>query len=277
MGKETGIEWTDHTFNPWWGCSRVSPGCAHCYAEAYDKRLGGALWKPGAERRTFGGKHWAGPRGWNEAAGRAKRRARVFCASMADVFDSEGPALERARLWELIRETPNLDWQLLTKRPHNIASMLPSDWGDGWSNVWLGTTVENQEQVGRVRLLSEVPAAVRFLSVEPLLGSVRLGLAIQHVRWVIVGGESGPHARPMRADWVRALRDEVVGAGVAFFFKQWGTWRNNPLAEEPCVGITPAEHVANSDPVGKGGSLLDGQSWKDFPTPAARPRQVALL
>lgn len=175
MGVETKIQWTDHTFNAWWGCTKVSAGCDHCYAEAFDHRLGGAHWGAGAARKVFKDKHWSEPRRWNEAARKAGKRARVFCSSMADVFDSEAPEGELTKLWELIRETPWLDWQLLTKRPHRIAQSLPADWGDGWPNVWLGTTVENQEQAElRIPRLLAVAARVRFLSCEPLLGQVDL-------------------------------------------------------------------------------------------------------
>lgn len=146
MGKETGIGWTRHTFNPWWGCKKVSAGCKFCYAESIDKVYGGGQhWGIGAPRREFGDKHWNEPRRWNKQAVKDGVRRRVFCASMADVFDPEAPAGALERLWQLIRETPQLDWLLLTKRPERIASSLPADWGKGWHNVWLGTSVENQE------------------------------------------------------------------------------------------------------------------------------------
>lgn len=149
LGKSTPIEWTDHTFNPWWGCTKVSPACDHCYAEAWDKRTGGDHWGPHSNRRTFGDKHWNEPLRWDRAAAEAGARRRVFCASMADVFDNAAPENALSRLWQLVRSTPWLDWQLLTKRPQNIRTMLPPDWGEGYANVWLGTTTENQEEADR--------------------------------------------------------------------------------------------------------------------------------
>lgn len=228
MAENSAIEWTTHTFNPWWGCQAVSPGCDHCYAEALDKRFGGAHFGPGAERRRT--KSWSGPRKWNRIAAETGTRPRVFCASMSDVFDNAVPVEWRNDLWRLIDETPNLDWLLLTKRPQNIAKMLPGEhiglipWGvGGWPNVWLGTTVENQaEAERRIDVLAAVPTLTRFLSMEPLLGPVVPDLT--HIHWVIVGGESGPGARPMHPDWARMLRDQCAAAGVPFLFKQWGDW-----------------------------------------------------
>ena len=251
MAEQTAIAWTDHTFNPWWGCTKVSPGCDHCYAETLDRRTGGQHWGPHAARRRTSEKNWHQPLRWNQAAERAGVRRRVFCASMADVFDNAVPAAWRADMWDLIRATPSLDWQLLTKRPQNIEKMLPPDWGLGWSNVWLGTTVENQVEANRrVPILLDVPAAIRFLSCEPLIGPVDLrsiDLVGGHdevlplgagwlgrlepgeeegsrIGWVICGGESGAGARPMHPDWARSLRDQCAAAGVPFFFKQWGEW-----------------------------------------------------
>lgn len=145
MGENSKIEWTHHTFNTWWGCVKVSPACDNCYAESLSKRFGDH-WGPKAEYRTFSDKHWNEPLRWNRAAEKAGERHRVFCASMADVFDNRAPEGARERLWALIRQTPHLDWLLLTKRPQNIAEMLPEDWGDGYPNVWLGVTVENQRK-----------------------------------------------------------------------------------------------------------------------------------
>src|SRR5690348_736847 len=192
MGEGTKIQWTDHSFNPWWGCTRVSPGCEHCYAEAFAKRTG-LGWGVAAERRFFGDKHWNEPRRWNAAAEKEGRRHRVFCASMADVFEDR-PELApwRERLWDLIDETPWLDWQLLTKRPENVNRLVTPAWHTGaWpENVWLGTTVEDQRRAEeRIPELLNCAAKVRFLSCEPLLGPVDLDL--DGIQWVIVGGESG--------------------------------------------------------------------------------------
>ncbi len=226
MGKNTAIAWTHHTFNPVWGCEKVSPGCDRCYAETFDRRVGGHHWGPNAPRRTFGPKHWTEPYAWNRAAEDAGERRRVFCGSMCDVFDAAWPDGARDRLWTVIRETPHLDWLLLTKRPENIASMLPALWGDGWSNVWLGVTVENADALWRVDLLRKVPAALRFVSCEPLLDAVVFPFGYlmddRAVQWVIVGGESGPKPRPMDIEWARAIQRQCAAAGSAFFAKQLG-------------------------------------------------------
>lgn len=254
MGEATKIQWTDHTFNAWWGCTKVSAGCDNCYAEAFDKRLGGKHWGAGIERKVFKDKHWAEPLRWNATALKAGKRARVFCSSMADVFDAEAPAGQLERLWALICETTNLDWQLLTKRPHRIAQSLPADWGVGYPNVWLGTTVENQEQAElRIPRLLAVPARLRFLSCEPLLGPVDLSafmggpyvaLPGDHVElnynfglsWVIIGGESGRGARPFDGRWAGALVRQCRSAGVACFVKQLGAAPMAPIRLEDGKG-----------------------------------------
>lgn len=219
MGERTGIQWTDHTFNPWWICAPVSPGCAHCYAEVLAKRFG-YRWGVGVPRRTFGEKHWQEPLRWNRKAEAERRRYRVFCASMADVFDPEGPSGERARLWELIGHTNWLDWQILTKRPENISSMLPANWGSGYPNVWLGTTVENQRYVDRITVLTAIPAAIHFISYEPALSPI--SFKSRKIDWIIVGGESGPKARPFKLSWARSILAESRKNGIAVFVKQMG-------------------------------------------------------
>lgn len=256
MGADTKIEWAHHTFNPWTGCTRVSPGCDNCYAEALSKRSPATFgaWTPGAPRKRTSPAYWDQPRRWNARAERAGTPARVFCASVADVFDNQAPPEWRADLWALIWETPWLNWLLLTKRPQNIRAMLPGGWGrDGWQHVWLGTTVENQEEADRrIPHLLAVPARVRFLSCEPLLGPIDLtrisgpnstqlinallGTSrdpdwtsdAARIDWVIAGGESGPGARPMAPAYARALRNQCEGASVPFFFKQWGEWQPLP-------------------------------------------------
>lgn len=180
MTENTKIEWCDHTFNPWVGCTKVSPACDHCYAEGWAKRTGlPQLWA-GELRRTSAA-NWRLPLKWDIEAEASGIRRKVFCASLDDVFDNQAPERWRADLWSLIAETPHLDWLLLTKRPQNIAKMLPSqaaghpEWGEGWPNAWLGTTVENQTEADRrIPHLLAIPAAIRFLSCEPLLGSVEL-------------------------------------------------------------------------------------------------------
>ena len=221
MATNSKIEWTSHTFNPWWGCTKISEGCRFCYAQAIANRYGHNVWGPGVERRTFGDTHWREPLRWNQEARRSGERARVFCASMSDVFDERAPETERQKLWELIRCTPLLDWQILTKRPHLIADNLPHDWGGGYENVWLGTSVEDMRVVSRIAQLVSVPAAVHFLSLEPLIGPLD-DLPLEGIEWVIVGGESGPKSRPMQTEWVESIRLQCQINSVPFFFKQWG-------------------------------------------------------
>ncbi len=224
MGAKTGISWTDHTFNPWWGCVRVSPGCEHCYAETFSKRVGEAVWGVDAERRFFGDKHWNEPKKWNREAEKAGERARVFCASMADVFEDRPDLVaEREKLWTLIHCTPWLDWQLLTKRPENIRRMLPPSWGTGWPNVWLGVTGEDQEWADRrLRELLTIDAVVRFVSYEPALGPVNFTPHLGGLDWIIIGGESGNKARPFNLNWARDVIEQCAHAGVACFMKQFG-------------------------------------------------------
>lgn len=205
VSEHTAIGWTHHTFNIAWGCMKVSPGCANCYAETFSKRTGHDIWGPAAttSRRTFGEAHWREPLKWNAAAALIGERRRVFTSSMADVFEDHPTIdLERERLWPLIRATPQLDWQILTKRPDRIAALLPADWGSGYPNVWLGTSIESQEFVARLRPLVEIPAAVRFVSAEPLLGPLDLRAFAPHVDWVITGGESGRRRRTMDLLWM---------------------------------------------------------------------------
>ena len=224
MAKNSTIEWTDNTFNPWIGCSKVSEGCENCYAEAGDnfRHWTPMGWGPGKPRHRTSAENWKEPLKWNRAAAAAGIRTRVFCASLADVFDQEVDPSWRADLWDLIRQCPSLDWQILTKRPEFIASCLPSNWGTGWPNVWLGTSVENQRWADiRIPHLISVPAVVHFLSVEPLLDSITFK-SLDDIEWVIVGGESGPGARPMSPPWVSAIQSQCQTANVPFFFKQWG-------------------------------------------------------
>jgi len=195
---------------------------------------------------------WGQPLRWNRDAQQEGRQHRVFCASMADVFEFH-PQLDepRARLWALVEATPYLDWQLLTKRPMNILRMVPESWRAGLpANVWIGTSVEDQERANlRIPHLLRVPARVRFLSCEPLLGPVDLTPWLDALHWVITGGESGPHARPLDPDWVQGLRDQCQAGDMALFHKQWG-------------GRTPKA----------GGRDLDGRTWDQFPAAlAARP------
>jgi len=240
VGEKTNISWTHHTFNPWWGCWKISPECENCYAEAWDHRLGGEHWGRTAPRRFFGAAHWKEPRRWNKDAELAGERRRVFCESMGDLFERhpvpETAALmdeARARLWRLINDTPWLDWLLLTKRPENFATMLP--WaldGRPWPNVWAGVTAGVRSSLPRVEILRRTPAVAHFVSGEPLLehitredwdralDPVAVG-ALYDIDLLIIGDESGSRRRPAQLDWVRDARDAAERNGVAFHFKQW--------------------------------------------------------
>ncbi len=222
MAEITGIAWTDSTFNPWWGCVKVGPECANCYAATLDKRTGGDHWGIGTKPRAMSDNNWKNPTKWNRKAGEANRRHKVFCGSMCDWCDKNAPEGQRDRLWEMIRNTPNLDWQLLTKRAPNIKKYLPADWGDGYENVWLGVSCGDRKHgLPRVDTLRDIPAKVRFLSIEPLLEDLGK-INLEGIHWVIVGGESGPGCRPMELDWVKSIKDQAEDAGVAFFYKQRG-------------------------------------------------------
>lgn len=245
MGKDTKIEWANNTFSPWVGCTKVSAACDSCYAESWAKRSGQpGLWA-GDRRRTTPA-YWRQPLKWNaESPAKHGRPTRVFCASLSDVFDNQVPTEWRNDLWELIGSTPNLIWMLLTKRPQNIAKMLPPaemrPWTGGWPwpNVWLGTTVENQTEADRrIPLLLKTPAAKRFLSCEPLLGPIDLSPWADKISWTIVGGESGPKARPMAKAWAEILRDQCKAADVPFFMKQMT--KKAPIPEDLQVRQFPA-------------------------------------
>jgi protein gp37 len=274
--ENSNISWTDHTFNPWIGCARVSPGCTNCYAEARNDRYGEGLWGKNAPRRITSDANWRKPLKWDRDAAATGRPAFVFCASLADVFEDRADLEEpRVRLWRLIADTPNLVWMLLTKRPENVLGMVPRRWiGDDdpvfcgstlgyvqavgqWpSNVWIGTTVEDQARADeRVPTLARIPAPVRFLSCEPLLESVDLIGYLPTgdddpdppIDWVICGGESGPKHRPLDLAWARTLRDQCRAYGVPFWFKQVG-------------GNIYIDGVA-------GGAKLDGTTYHERPEP----------
>lgn len=269
MGKDSEISWTDHTFNVVWGCTKVSEACKRCYAEAFAKRTGHDVWGEGGDRRLLSDAYWNEPRRWHRDAERAGRRARVFCSSMADWAEDHPTVIAQLpRLWQLIEETPWLDWLLLTKRPERIRQSLSPSWTAPRPNVWLGTTVELQKYVEpRLTALLQVDAAVHFVSCEPLLealdlcrflrtsadgaedraggnASCRAGPGID---WVIVGGESGGGARPFELRWAEALRDQCKRRGVAFFMKQLGA---RPIAG---LGLRVADKK--------------GSDWDEWPEP----------
>lgn len=268
MGIVTGIGWTHHTFNAWIGCTKVSPGCTHCYAEELDKRYyAAAHWGKGAPRRVMADKYWKEPLKWNRMAREAGERRRVFCSSLADVFDDEAPPDQRERLWALIKETPGLDWQLLTKRPENFKKYLPKDWGtyygasgDYYPNVWLGVTVEDQKRAQeRIPILAEQSASIRFLSCEPLLEEVdlsewlweehtvsceRYAEAREIINWVIIGGESGNKARLFHTKWARKIIDDCRIAGVKVFMKQLGQNACDSTVRLPHeTGFVPLKYI----------------------------------
>lgn len=220
--ENTEISWTDHTFNPWAGCTRVSPACENCYAENQTKRYGFVGWGPKAERRITGEATWRNPLTWNRRAARENTRFKVFCASWADVFEGRAELDEpRSRLWDLIEETPNLDWLLLTKRPENIMGMAPDHWQGAFpEHVWVGTTVESPDYYERIDHLRNVPASIRFLSMEPLLADCS-DVPLDAVQWVIVGGESGPGHRPMQMEWLEGIAKQCDAQGAPLWVKQW--------------------------------------------------------
>ena len=267
VAQHSRIEWTDHTFNPWTGCTNVSPGCDNCYAEAWSKRSGHVRWGKHPRRRTTAD-YWKAPPIWNGRHpaffAQHGRRQRVFCASLADVFDNKVPKQWRLDLFALIRDCPDLDWLLLTKRPQNVAKMLPIDWEYGYSNVWLGMTAEDQTRFDqRWRYMAAIPAVVRFVSYEPAIGPLRIGATANAVPdWLICGGESGPRARPMSKRWVRDVLADCRRLNIAPFFKQWGRYANNPIAMGQDL-----ELARLLDPHGKGGGLVDGQLIREHPVP----------
>jgi protein gp37 len=225
MADKTLIAWTTRTMNMWWGCTKVSPGCKNCYADTLASRYGHDVWGANKPRRTFGQKHWDEPLKWNREAAAKGERERVFCGSMMDWAEDHPTAIaEFKRAWPLIRATPWLDWQLLTKRPENILSRLPDDWGTGYANVWMGTSIENNDYVWRADELRKVPAVVRFVSYEPALGPLDK-LDLTGIHWVIYGGESGAGYRREDKQWARDIMARCRDAGVAFFHKQSASYR----------------------------------------------------
>ena len=286
MAENSKIEWTDNTANFWWGCFKVSPGCQNCYADAWASRWGKSIWGPAkTTSREYKKEVWAELPKWNERAQATGKRERVFVMSMGDFFEDHPQVTEwRDRALALIQECHHLDFQVLTKRPENVVRMIETSnshsfsdadmWFYAHPHVWIGTSVENQEQADkRIPELLKIPAAVRFLSCEPLLGPVDLFYvdACEYIHWVIVGGESGHNARPMHPQWVRDIRDQCVAAGVPFLFKQWGEWASDCLCDTP----EPCRDIGRPSPglpgvmfrcgKNKAGRLLDGRTWDEFP------------
>lgn len=236
----TTIEWTDRTWNPTTGCDKVSPGCKHCYAEAVTKRFRSTF--RNGFKFTLHQERLDLPKTWRQPS-------MVFVNSMSDLFHEQLPLDFLTHVFDVMRDCPQHTFQLLTKRHGRLAEIAEAGiltWPD---NVWVGVSVENQRYVERVDYLRRVPAAVRFLSCEPLLGPLELDLT--GIDWVITGGESGPKRRPVKAEWVRSIRDQCLAAGVPFFHKQWG-------------GRTPSSN----------GRELDGRIWHEFPEALERQRRL---
>ncbi len=226
---KTAIEWTDKTWNPTVGCNKVSPGCKNCYAEALTKRFYKQY--PNGFEFTIHPQRLDDPRRW-------RKPSRVFVNSMSDLFHEQMPFGFLQEVFHVMEECPQHVFQILTKRHKRLAELAPElNWPN---NVWMGVSVENQDYAHRVDYLKQVPATVRFLSCEPLLGPLKLNL--EEIHWVIVGGESGHGHRPIQADWIRDVRDQANVLDVAFFFKQWG-------------GIRPKS----------GGRVLDGRTYDEMP------------
>lgn len=303
MAKNTNIEWATHTFNPWVGCTKISPACDNCYAEGWAKRSGMVKWGAHESRVRTSTANWKQPLKWNKQVQLAQnawdgfkksnpgltdsdliekgfikpKRPRVFCASLADVFDNAVPDEWRADLFSLIAATPYLDWLLLTKRIGNVEKMLIHAIGDSFypnhENVWIGITVCNQEEADRdIPKLLKIHAAKRFLSIEPMLGEIDLsniprrsnvrynsqpksweGWLATQINWVICGGESGSKARPMQREWARYLFQQCSNFRIPFFFKQWGEFAPDESGNMLRVGKKHA------------GRLLDGLELNEVP------------
>lgn len=277
--KNSNIEWTDHTANYWWGCVKVSTGCANCYADTLSKRFGKQIWGANTERELKKGV-WANVTKWDKEAREKGVRVKMFVQSMSDFFEDHPGIVETREMAKIQLESlSNIDVQLLTKRPENIAKFAP-EWMQDWpEHIWIGTSVENQEQADiRIPELIKVPASVRFLSMEPLLGAVDLRdylmethqpccsgggfmsyscgcqgawetYTLDEIHWVIVGGESGHKSRPISLDWVVDLQQQCEESGVPFFFKQWGAFDSD--------GVRVGKK--------KSGRLLNGVEYSQFP------------
>jgi len=245
MALNSSIEWTEATWNPVTGCTRLSAGCAHCYAERFALRLQAAgmpKYRNGFKVTTHE-KELLTPPSW-------KKSRMVFLCSMGDLFHDQVPARFIQRVFEVMRTCPQHVFQVLTKRSVRLRQLAPSlPWPD---NVWMGVTVEDEQNAGRIADLVATPARVKFLSIEPLLNDVGR-LPLEGIDWVIVGGESGPQARPMKKAWVLSIRDQCTAAGVAFCFKQWGGTQKHQSGRE-----------------------LDGRIYDEMPAAADRPLTLRL-
>ncbi len=243
MGKTTGISWTMRTFNPWRGCKKVSPGCDNCYMFTEQIRYN---LDPTVITRT---KTWSQPKRWQKPLTGTNKKEMVFTCSWSDFFIQNADPW-RPDVWKIIKDTPNLIYQILTKRPKLISTRLPEDWGDGYPNVALGVSIESADYVNRADDLRKVPARWRFISAEPLLGSIK-GLDLKDIHWLIAGGESGSNFREMNLDWAREARDLCLENKVPFFFKQDSAF-------------LPGQN-----------NVLDGRTWEEWPAEWLNEREEA--
>lgn len=283
MGEKTKIPWCDHTFSPWWGCENISPGCAHCYAESQANRFDNGLWGKNHKFRFLGDKYWNKPINWNRKAEAAGIRRRVFCASMSDVFEErEELVAPRLRLLFLIEKTPWLDWLVLTKRPEAMRDWIkdiynPAGTGGVYldfmlPNLWLGVTIENASFTYRADILRGIPAAVRFISAEPLLGSLFprdpisdlheiTSLDLTNIDWVIAGAESGPKARPMDEAWAQELKNKCLRVAAENPNLEYQRLLDSSFLGRPAFFYKQqivAGHKVECP-------ILDGKQWMEFP------------
>jgi protein gp37 len=250
----TKIEWTDRTWNPWWGCDKIALECDECYAAVLASRNLHPIHAGVAIKGEWTGEItqatptvWKAPHNWPSGS-------RVFTCSMSDFWHERVPLEWLDEALAVMEATPHLIYQILTKRPGNAPRKLAALNRRLPANVWAGATIGHPQSLPLLKPLLRLDASVRFLSVEPLLAPLVPGLDLAGIGWVIAGGESGRNARSCDPEWVRAVRDLCVAGGVAFFMKQWGVWPNNP---------TPRENEL--DPKAKGGATLDGRLWREFP------------
>lgn len=275
--RSTGIEWTEHTWNPFVGCTIHTAGCTNCYAMRAALRLQefGMESYRGVAKQANGIPVWTGRINRSSDAQmrkpfKIKTPSLIFVNSMSDFFHEAADDAWRLEALQVMHKTPH-QYQVLTKRPENIAPFLARINDSEFfrfeafpRNVWIGATVERADCVHRIETLRQVPATIRFLSIEPLIGPIG-PMDLTEIHWVILGGESGPGARPMEARWARHVRDQCIDQKVPLFFKQWGRDANNPLCWDMPKGTTVTQWIAKHDPNGKGGSLLDGREWKNYP------------
>lgn len=283
MADETHISWADHTFAPWFGCTKVSPACDGCYAEHLTvTRFKKAEWGPHADRVLSAPSTWKQVFAWNRKAAREGRNAFVFCSHLSDVFDNQVPPEWRVDLFNLIDATPNLTWLLLTKRPQNIvrlyreACCVPDDedLSELWPrNAWIGSTMVNQAELARdyshlAKAKAALNPAVIFVSIEPMLDVMMIEPHLGHlINWVISGGETdqgGHKARPYHPDWFRSLRDQCAAAGVPFHHKQWGEWApggggiTDQRIDTPTLKVWDPETSVRRVGASNSGRLIDG-------------------